>query len=316
MTETTVALVCATDRNYALPTAVMLYSALVHLRPRVAARIYVLEDGLDDEIRERIRRVAKHPGVPVSLHYIAAPVRERGARLMSHVSRTTYARLHIGALLPGDLSRVIYLDSDVLVLSDLASLWAADMSSHALLAVRDCSIPDVLSAESGQVSATLSVSGVPPNAPYFNSGLLLLDLQSWRQRELGGKAMAYLAANNDELRYADQTALNVAANDACGELDVRWNAPVPLLRHPEYMSEHLRESLGSQLHSLRKTARVAHFWGPQKPWNDMVLEPLAWRWWTYCRACGWFTPKDAILEQAWWGVRSVWRLACRVLGHK
>lgn len=40
--------------------------------------------------------------------------------------------------------------------------------------------------------------------------------------------------------------------------------------------------LSRDLNTLRKTTRNARFATAGKPWNDMLLEPLAWRWWSYC----------------------------------
>jgi len=311
MTTTTISLVCATDRNYAMPLALMLYSALVHLRPGVAVRIFILDDGLTEELRARVSRVVAGIAVPVSVQFVPVPACYDGYSLPAHIARITYARIDLPTLLPPDLARVIYLDCDMLVLADLTELWEADMDGKTLLAVRDYWVPNVSSDLSG-VSTTWSILDIDPSAPYFNSGLLVVDLERWRQQHLSEKMKDYLSKYNDTQKYCDQDVLNAVTVDQWGALDLRWNVAVPILRHPEYINEPVGKLLGGDLRTLRKTARIAHFITARKPWKDMLLEPLSWRWWSYCRRCGWFSSWQAILEQARWVTVAVGRLGRRI----
>src|SRR5437763_16981533 len=70
-------------------------------------------------------------------------------------SSATYVRLLIDQLLPADLERVIYLDVDLIVRSDLSELWHFDLNGKTIAAVRDA-VP----------YSWHSVIGLPAGAPY------------------------------------------------------------------------------------------------------------------------------------------------------
>src|SRR5690606_22778049 len=126
------------------------------------------------------------------------------------ISQAAYLKLLAPGLLPSGAARVIVLDADVIVQSDLQPLWAAPMGDRLLLAVQDFGCP--------YVSCSFGIRryrelGLEADAPYFNSGVMLLDLERWRAEEMASRSLQYLDSHAAELRCHDQEALNaVAAN--------------------------------------------------------------------------------------------------------
>jgi hypothetical protein len=53
------------------------------------------------------------------------------------MSKMTYARLLIPELFPATVSKVLYLDSDLLALGDLGPLWRTDLAGAVVAAVPD-----------------------------------------------------------------------------------------------------------------------------------------------------------------------------------
>ena len=100
-----------------------------------------------------------------------------GIRHRGRVSHATYFRILAPELLPASLSRVIYLDADVRVASDLSRLWAEPLREHPVLAVRDAGAP-LVSSPRGLVNHR--ELGLAPELGYFNAGVMLLDLARWR----------------------------------------------------------------------------------------------------------------------------------------
>jgi lipopolysaccharide biosynthesis glycosyltransferase len=290
----------------------MLYSALVHLRSGVCAQVFILADDLPGDLRASVSRVVTNTDRLVEVYWISAPDYYQGFPLRDQLSRTTYARQDMGDLLPANLDRVIYLDSDMLVLSDLVDLWEVDVGGYALLATRHWVIPTVSSRLTG-VNSTWSILDIDPDAPYFDAALLVVDLMQWRQLCLTQKMMDYLRAYSHTLKSPNQDVMNAVIAGHWNALEADWNVSVPLLRNPEYISGSVRSVLGLDPQALRKTGRILHFWGPRKPWNALVSEPLAWRWWRYLRRCGWFTPGRAVFEQARWIAMAICRLARRLV---
>ena len=94
------------------------------------------------------------------------------------MTSTTYHRLLLPRLVPREVTRAIWLDCDLLVTTDLVRLWETDLGGCHLLAVRDPVVPLVSSRYGIRRWREL---GIAPDAPYFNAGVMLLDVDRWRR---------------------------------------------------------------------------------------------------------------------------------------
>ena len=106
---------------------------------------------------------------------------------------------------PKSTTKALYLDSDILVLDDLAELWRTDLQGRPLAAAVDSH-----SAVNAQrIGLQLDSSDASPGGHYFNAGVLLVDLPKWRSEQISERALDYLTENPLSL-MADQDALNIA----------------------------------------------------------------------------------------------------------
>ena len=88
-----------------------------------------------------------------------------------------------------DVQKVIYLDCDLLVLQDIVDLWNFDMQSNPLAATEDFGI---LSSK-GKCREKEKNLCWNKEYSYFNSGVLLLDLELWRRENYANKLMKLVA---------------------------------------------------------------------------------------------------------------------------
>jgi lipopolysaccharide biosynthesis glycosyltransferase len=212
--------------------------------------ICVLVEDFPLDIQEKIERslttsFASIRWFPVRLEKF------NGFSLTSHISsRIAYARLLIPALFQPNVRRVIYLDADVLVLSDLLPLFTVDMDGAPVAAV--CDLLD------GELSrGNTAVGSLPKVAAYFNSGVLLIDLPRWREEKISERAYAYLA-RHPQSPFGDQDALNVACDGNWTRLDQRWN-----------FQDHFQTRIIDLPPSQRPA--IVHFVTGQKPWLPKSL---------------------------------------------
>lgn len=136
-----------------------------------------------------------------------------------YMSPLIYVRLLIPDLLPVDVEKVLYLDSDIVVNDDIGELWDIDLSQKTLFAVRDRIA--FVSAPGGL--ANYRELGIAPDAKYFNSGVLLMNLKRWRDRGISERVFSYLRTYRDFIQMGDQDGLNAVLFDDWGELEFRWN---------------------------------------------------------------------------------------------
>ena len=132
--------VLAADDNFAMPLAVTIRSALENLAPDRTLRIYVLDAGIKDETKARL--VQSWPPGRYQVEWLKVDARAlAGVPVSGHINLVTYYRVLLPRVLPADLSRVIYLDADLVVCADLGRLWDCDLDGHLCLAAQDCAAP-------------------------------------------------------------------------------------------------------------------------------------------------------------------------------
>lgn len=264
------ALVLSADRNegYASGLAVAISSALRSLAPEYDIHLYVLDNGLSPMARRRLKRVVDRarPGQRLELLEVPERTLDRvspGARFPA----SSYARLLLPDLLPPSIRRVVYLDADVLVREDFSPLFEVDLAGAALGAVRDYSVTTTAHELSG-------VREREPPRPYFNGGVLVIDMASWTEAGLGTRALTYAFAGDSPLRQGDQDALNAVTSEWYPLADT-WN-----VQHAVNLPK-----------AKYRSAAILHFVGG-KPWNPECQTPGAFAWVKSLLRSGWFNPGE------------------------
>jgi lipopolysaccharide biosynthesis glycosyltransferase len=213
---------CGADDAYAMPLAVTVRSLLDNLEAGRSVRLFVLDGGLTPSSRRRLLESWAHDRLDVEwlepdLALLAS------VKVSGHIPLASYFRLLAADLVPSSVDRLLYLDSDLVVLTSLADLWSVDLDGHPLGAVQDLNAPYV-SRPNGL--ATWGELRLPADRKYWNAGVLLLDLARWRREALGKKVLAYVQQNRGRIRWHDQDGLNAVLGGDCRELDHRWNVSI------------------------------------------------------------------------------------------
>jgi lipopolysaccharide biosynthesis glycosyltransferase len=232
------------DAAYACPLAVMLRSVADRLSPAHHLEAHVIDGGLGETLRARVE-ASLPPGRTTLCWHPADPHRLAGLPLWGRMTVTTYNKLLVPALVPARVARALWLDADVLAQADVAALWSADLGGVSVRAVRDPVVPCV-GARFG-VAAWRDL-GLAAAAPYFNAGVLVMDLAKWRAEGVGDRALEYLRRHWRQVYFWDQEGLNAVLAGRWAPLEPAWNWS-PGLGAP-----------GVQ-------PRLVHFAGNLKPWR-------------------------------------------------
>jgi lipopolysaccharide biosynthesis glycosyltransferase len=283
-----IVVVCATDDGYAMPLAVTIRSLLDYLGKDRRVRLIVLDGGLSATSRERLLKSWQDDRLTVEW---TAPDMRLISDLQAngHVSVSTYLRLLMPKLLPSSITRAIYLDADVLVRRDIGKLWDVPMQGHAVLAAQDTAAPWVDSAVMlpniedcrSSLSAVTPIAnfrdlGIAAESPYFNGGVLVVDLDVWRRGNYAEKCLACLRDNRDHVLFWDQYALNVVLNKQWGQLDLRWNQAAHIYLYHTWQESPFDQEIYER---VRSDPWIVHYCSPSKPWHYFNPHPFtkAWR---------------------------------------
>jgi hypothetical protein len=167
-----------------------------------------------------------------------------------------FARLLVHQLLPAGYRRIIYIDGDTQVRGDLDPLVEAAIPKGRFLACRD---PAALFAKLSarwrrRIVQDRTASGFDrPFEDYFNSGVMVIDRDSWPR--LAEASIAMLELKGAQFRFADQDILNLAVGEHCLLIPNRWNFPGFLI--------------GSEADAATRPS-IYHFMSNPRPWNEAV----------------------------------------------
>jgi lipopolysaccharide biosynthesis glycosyltransferase len=320
MSRRPIVFACGADDRFAMPMAVSLFSALEQLGDGYDVQLYVVDGGISPANAANLRRVLRHRSNPVEVHLVAADLaRLGGLKVSGHLRLPTYFRLLVPEIVPEPYERAIYLDSDLLVRSDPAALWDAEMGESPALAVRECSNPTV-SSRVGVLN--YRELGLDPEAPYINGGVLVMDLVRWRSERLAQAVLHHTVEYAEFVQFGDQDGLNAVLAGRWGLLDPRWNVPVYLtvdrifdLIEDSPFKEELR--LGRR--ALLREAHILHFIGARKPWEPGCGLPGQLAWLRALQRSGWYAGREQALRLKTWTLRADWlfrQVLRRVRDHR
>jgi lipopolysaccharide biosynthesis glycosyltransferase len=258
-----VAIAIALDDNFVPPARAMIESIRRHGGELNGVGLFVLTTGLQSSSVAALEHSASQTGLSLAIRTIS-DLSELGA--IPNWAISTCLRLYVGDVC--DCERTLYLDSDMLVLSSLAPLLQMDLGGLTAAAVVNHPPINVI-----RVAIRRSQRGdVDPDEPYFNAGVLLVDVDRWKSRSVGQRSRAFLK-RVPTTRLLDQDALNlVLVNDWC-QLDKEWNAPAgsldesPMFRGLAQMNRSLIDSM-NEWKRAQNQPRILHFTGQPKPWEE------------------------------------------------
>jgi lipopolysaccharide biosynthesis glycosyltransferase len=242
MLDAPLTVVLCADRRIEIGLHVTLHSLVANATGRL--KVYLFHDGFDAAALDRIgETLAKLDG-----KFTLVPVAFRDEMFASlpalDGSRYTYVRL----LLADHVAepRFIYLDSDLVVLLDVAELFAQPLDGHII------GVSGMGTVEWQIDKSFFHSRGIAGTAPYFNAGVLLVDADRWRQQSTTQTCLAIAAAHGPLLLSHDQTILNFHFHEQAKVLEPRFNT----LLFP-----------GSAGIGSTPPAAIYHFLGRPKPWD-------------------------------------------------
>lgn len=274
-----ITVVFSSDNNYAPYLGVAIHSLLDHTSLENFYDIIIIDAGISPHHKERLKNMGQDRE-NVAIRFLSTRSLENNIKALhatGHVTITTYYRLFIADLLK-EYDRVIYLDCDVILCSDIASLWNVDMEGNPLAAVLDIGVSESNSPWSlGAKEYLVSHLDMKNPERYFNSGVLVMDLTRIRAERL---IPEFLRVANINHRYMhDQNVLNVVCENRWKELPSRWNFYLHMQELKGFSPQVIRAYL---LQLKNKDFSIVHYITARKPWValETLMAPL---WWEYAR---------------------------------
>lgn len=179
----------------------------------------------------------------------------RSAPVTRQYPKEMYYRLLAPQLLPAEVQRIIYLDPDTLVINPIRPLWETELNGNLFAAA----------AHTGKAELVSSINQLRlgTERDYYNSGVLLMDLDVGRQVIRAQELFDYVDLHRKELLLPDQDVLNALYSKRILSLkDVLWNYDAR-----NYSSYLLRSGGVCDMRWVMEHTSILHFCGKDKPWK-------------------------------------------------
>ncbi len=249
-------IVFAVDDNYAPYLAVTIKSILVNSNKENFFKFYILNTELKEENVNKLVATTDERST-VEFVNVADRMESLGQKLhlRDYFTKAIYYRIFIPALFP-QYDKILYLDSDLVLTSDVAELFNTDLGDNILGAVPEEVVPAV-EVFSAYVEKFLGVN----RYEYFNSGLLLINCKKYEELQIEDKFINMMNTVKYEVA-PDQDYLNVLCKGKVKLIHTGWNK-TPIRNEFD-----------------EKNLKIVHYKLWYKPWlySDILYQEHFWKY--------------------------------------
>ena len=294
-------IVYVSNEGYARHLGVSLCSLFDSNADEERLEVFIMDTGITPESRGRLTEIARSFGR--FLTFIELKDLEKRFPVQLDTGRfdvSTMGRLFAADLLPAGVRRILYLDCDTVVLKPLRRLWETKLGqSGAAGKEKTTGTGFVMAAvqEPTIYSEVKEYLGLRKEEPYFNAGVLLIDLKQWRKEDLTRKVLAYYAGIAEQSLFNDQDALNGLLKGRIRTLSPRWNF-FTNYRYFRYdtlcrMQPSYRRIPEEVFRKAKRYPAVIHYAGDERPWRAGAMNFYGRAYEQYLAMTPWRgTPKE------------------------
>lgn len=199
-----------------------------------------------------------------------------------HLTIETYFRLLIQKILP-NYSKVLYLDCDMVVRSDVAELYNENIDGYLLGAVKDIDYAGIENDDKIRQEYTKNILKMNRPFDYFQAGVLVLNLDEFRKKFTVEELLR--VAGSYKWKHHDQDVLNFLCDGNVKFIDQKWNVVMNWKEENKCRMDILKVSprdIYNSYTEARRKPKIIHYAGHQKPWNEAGCD-YAEYFWLYAR---------------------------------
>ena len=202
-------IVYATDDNF-IDVLYASISSLYDTNGDLNLNIWIIADKVSDKNKNKINKlVEKYCQNEINwIEDVEIPYKLK----LDRGSISAFSRLFLGSKLPSEVGKVLYVDCDVIFMNSLEELLNSDFEGNIVQGVSD-----VLNKEYKKIL------GIPTDMPMFNSGVLYIDLEKWREDSIEQRLFRVIKKFNGNVIQGDEGILNAALFDSYKEINPKYN---------------------------------------------------------------------------------------------
>ena len=192
--------------------------------PPNAITVHILHDNtLTQDNRDKFSYIAGHYGQCVKFYNVDKICADKIAEMFRLIPAVKNSRVSVGAfykfiipqVIPLEIDKIIYLDADIIVNLDISELWQINLKNYPLGVVTESS--------NGIEGFSVCRDGVIKTEDYFNSGVMLINLNLLRNEEKTIQQGLIFKSNNPKYRQFDQLIFNYCFSTRTLKMPIKFN---------------------------------------------------------------------------------------------
>ena len=264
------------DDNYAQHLGAAVYSLLATNMDFEKINIFVVDNEISEDNKEKLFEVVNlFCNANMTLLDFLSLKEKLSLNMPWHISISAYARLFVSELLPRKVKKILYLDCDMIVQDSLTGLWNTDFQGNVLAAVQDV------------VGDSIKTSvGLSPEQQYFNSGMLLIDIDEWNRQNIGAKCLEFIEIRKGSVVHHDQGVLNGVLKNCWRKVDIKYNLMTihyffNLHQINKYYRNHSDFYSEEEITQAKNKPTIIHYTPSftTRPWVKNCKHPLIDKYW-------------------------------------
>ena len=286
--QNNIPILLASDENYVPHLTTTIQSIVVHADAHNNYDFIVLEENIQPEIKNLIQQhFSSYKNISIrfyNMDYLIDTYTKDLFYICAHFSRATYYRFFIPQICR-HYDKVLYLDCDLIVQTDIARLYHTNLSGHMLAACKEYLAQSLYVKEPSYkeyMDKTLKLKDIKH---YFNAGVLVCNLSKMISSHFTQACIDKLKEIKSP-KTVDQDILNSVCEGEVLYLPLSWN----YCWHPRFSALNLlKQSLPykdfNQYNEAYISPYLIHYTSEKKPWNDNMTADLSLSslWWRYAR---------------------------------
>ncbi len=188
-------IVFATSDLYSRLCIVTIKSLLMNNEAADKINIYYIGNKIAKEHKDNIRRLVSE--YKRHIEFIEMPDELCPIKGLLRKDAIVYTYCYLHDILPESVEKVLLIESDVVIRGSIEELYALDISDYYLAAADDM-----------QSKWYKKKLGIKAEQPYFNSGIMLINLKKWRDDNITEKITEVIASGKHKYFYEVQDELN------------------------------------------------------------------------------------------------------------
>ncbi|MFI3300975.1 MAG: glycosyltransferase family 8 protein [Candidatus Gastranaerophilales bacterium] len=273
-------------------TLAMIISLLNNSKNNLSYNFYIIEQDISVADKKRVESVLKEK-CKIEYIKVSNEVIDRffNIKVSSHVTNLTYSKVILPDIFP-KLDKILFLDSDMIVLNDIEELWNIEFGNSLICAAEDV----------GASYIAKRLWGGTSSKRYYNTGVMLIDLKGMRDFDYKNKINTITQEQSDKYLIGEQDIISDVFNEKISPINIKWNMYHKY--HPNF-ANFIAAGIKDEIICACKKPSIVHFVGPDKPWHVNSTHEYKNEYMKYYKQTPFYNPVNEFMKCVYCNLKKI-----------